>query len=119
MPHRSQDILEALEQDCPCFGGAVLASPDGLVMAATSQLRADLPAACAAALVLQVDACLAMLAASEQVAELMLWTSGGLWFAARLVGNHVLLVSATEPHQAGALRLAAQIAVQELNAVLG
>jgi hypothetical protein len=49
----------------------------------------------------------------------MLWTSGGLWFAARLVHNHVLLISATEADQAGAVRLAAQIAAQELNAVLG
>lgn len=119
MVHRSQEILDALQQDCPCFGGAVLASPDGLVMAATRQLRADLPAACAAALMLQVDDCLTMLTANQQVAELMMWTSGGLWFAARLVHNHVLLISATEADQAGAVRLAAQIAAQELNAVLG
>jgi predicted regulator of Ras-like GTPase activity (Roadblock/LC7/MglB family) len=119
MPQRSQKILDALQHDCPGFGGAVLASPDGLVMVATSQLSGDLPAACAAGLMLQTEACLSALAASQQVSELMLWTTGGLWFAVRLLNNHVLLLSATEVHCAGAVRLAAQMAAQELNAVLG
>jgi predicted regulator of Ras-like GTPase activity (Roadblock/LC7/MglB family) len=119
MPQRSQEILDALQRDCPGFGGAVLASPDGLLMVATSELGGDLPAACAAALVLQVEECLSALTSSQQVGELMLWTSGGLWFAARLVNKHVLLLSATEAHCAGAVRLAAQMAAQELNAVLG
>jgi predicted regulator of Ras-like GTPase activity (Roadblock/LC7/MglB family) len=119
MPQRSQEILEALQENCPGFDGAVVATPDGLVMVATRQLGGDLPAACAAGLVGHVDDCLSALAASQQLGELMLWTAGGLWFVARLVNDHVLLLSATETHCAGAVRLAAQMAVQELNAVLG
>ncbi|MDQ3059298.1 MAG: hypothetical protein M3R45_07180 [Pseudomonadota bacterium] len=119
MEQRSQAILDALHEECPGFGGAVVASPEGLVMVATCQFGGDLPAACAAALVVQVQECLSVLTARQQMSELMLWTSGGLWFLARLVNNHVLLLSATEPHGAGAVRLAAQMAVQKLNAVLG
>lgn len=119
MQQRSQEILDALQETCPSFGGAVVATPDGLLMVATRQLGGDLPAACAAGLVGHVDDCLSALVARQQLGELMLWTAGGLWFAARLVNNHVLLLSATEAHCAGAVRLAAQMAVQELNAVLG
>ena len=119
MPQRSQEILDALRQNCPGFGGAVISSSDGLVIVATARLSGDLPAACAAGLVLQAEDCLSALTDKEQVCELMLWTAGRLWFAARLVNDHVLLLSATQAHCAGAVRLAAQLAVQELNAVLG
>lgn len=119
MQQRSQEILEALQHNCPGFGGAVVSTSDGLVLVATQQLSGDLPAACAAGLVLQADECLSALTSREQVGELMLWTSGGVWFAARLVNDHVLLICATEPRHAGAVRLAGQLAAQELNAVLG
>jgi len=118
MSSRSQEILESLKENCPCFGGAVVATPEGLVLLATLQLSGDLPAACAAGLLGQVDDCLAALRAGR-VNELMLWTSGGLWLAARLVNDHVLLLWATEAGFAGAVRLAAQQVAQQLNAVLG
>ena len=118
MQESSQDILESLQENCPCFGGAVVATPEGLVLVATRQLSGDLPAACAAGLLVQIDECLSALSA-KHVGELMMWTAGsGLWFIARLVNDHVLLLSATDAHCAGAVRLAAQMAVQKLNATL-
>ncbi|CAN5398025.1 hypothetical protein BH10PSE16_BH10PSE16_42430 [soil metagenome] len=117
MQENSQDILDALQENCPYFGGAVIATPDGLVLVATTLFSGDTPAACAAGLVVQVNDCLSALKAGR-VDELMMWTLGGLWFIGRLVNDHVLLLSATNSHCAGAVRLAAQVAVQRLNAVL-
>lgn len=117
MQKNSQEILDALQESCPYFGGAVIATPDGLVLVATRLFSGDMPAACAAGVVAQVDECLSALKAGR-VDELMVWTPGGLWFIGRLVNDHVLLLSATDSHCAGAVRLAAQVAVQKLNAVL-
>ena len=116
MQKNSQEILDALQESCPYFGGAVIATPDGLVLVATRRFGGDIPAACAAGIVVQMDDCLSALQAGP-VDELMVWTPGGLWFLGRLVNGHVLLLSATDSHCAGAVRLAAQMAVQQLNAV--
>lgn len=97
--------LEALQTQSPEVKGAVLATCEGLVLAASGALATDAAAASGTHMADQIDRCLSLLA-QEVCGELLIWTEASLWCLVRLAGRCTLLVSAGPECQAGALRLA-------------
>lgn len=105
--------LARLQQECPQVTGAVMATADGLILAATGQLASDAAAAIAAHLSEEVDRCLALL--SDQGCDrLLIWGESAIWCLVRLSGRCALLARATADCRAGALKLAVEGIAREL-----
>lgn len=117
MPLNIPDVLAQFAANCPELQGAVVATRDGLVLASTDQFSGDTPAACAASLSLHVDEDLSFIQ-DTRFTETMFWTPPGVWYLARLAHDHLLLGYSRSADHAGALRLAGQIAAQQLNPML-
>jgi predicted regulator of Ras-like GTPase activity (Roadblock/LC7/MglB family) len=101
-------VLETLQQiaiDCPQLQGAVLATPDGLLLAATGCMNTEVAAASAAYLGEHIQENLSLISTAN-VTELMVWSQNLVWYLIRLPGRYVLMVCATTDCHAGALRLA-------------
>ncbi|HEX5783462.1 MAG TPA: roadblock/LC7 domain-containing protein [Burkholderiaceae bacterium] len=95
---------------CPGVEGVVIASAEGLLLAAHGQLQGDEAAACAAQLTIETQTTMAILG-HERPMEAMLWTDTHVWYQTRTPSNHsVLAVSASHAH-AGALRMAVRSAL--------
>ncbi len=111
-------IRKALEQcrECPGFHGAVLSTPDGLVLASTGRFDGDESAACASGLMVNTAASLGQLA-SRGPTEMLIWGADDtLWNVSLLAGDHILLVAAaTGPER---LRLTRRRAGDMLNQAL-
>lgn len=117
MPLNIPDVLAQFSVNCPELQGAVVATQDGLVLAATASFNGDVPAACAASLSVHVDHDLSFVQ-DTRFTETMFWTPPGIWYLARLDHNHLLLAYSQSSEHAGALRLAGQIAAQQINPML-
>jgi predicted regulator of Ras-like GTPase activity (Roadblock/LC7/MglB family) len=105
--------LVRLQQECPQVTGAVLATADGLILAATGNLASDAAAASAVHLTEEVDRCLALLS-DRRCDHLLVWGESAIWCLIRLSGRCALLARAGADCQAGALRLAVEGIAQEL-----
>lgn len=117
MPLTISDVLAQFAENCPELQGAVVATRDGLVLASTEHFSGDIPAACAASLSVHVEADLSFIQ-DTHCTETMFWTPPGIWYLASLAHNHLLLAYSRSADHAGALRLAGQIAAQQLNPML-
>lgn len=117
MPLNIPDVLTEFASNCPELKGAVVATQDGLVLAATASFNGDTPAACAASLSVHIADDLSYVQDSRFV-ESMFWTPPGIWYLARLEHKHLLLAYSESSEHAGALRLAGQIAAQKINPML-
>ena len=117
MPLNIPDVLAQFAANCPELQGAVVATQDGLVLASTASFNGDVPAACAASLSVHVDSDLSFVQDTRFI-ETMFWTPPGIWYLARLEHKHLLLAYSQSSEHAGALRLAGQIAVQQINPML-
>lgn len=105
--------LRRLAVECPQTEGAVLATGEGLVLAATGCLQEEASAASAATLIDQVDRNLSLLF-STQCAELLIWTTPSIWYLTQVTDQRVLMVCATPACRTGALRLAGQNVARHL-----
>lgn len=103
---RLQQAMRQVQADCGDIRGCVLATPEGLVLAAHGSLGGDVAAAAASSLVDQFDRHLALLAAGPSCGEALLWTPASLWGVGRLDGRHVVLAQAAPACATGTLRLA-------------
>jgi predicted regulator of Ras-like GTPase activity (Roadblock/LC7/MglB family) len=112
------EVLLQLARDCEPVRGAVLATDDGLVLAATGCLCSETAAASAAHLAHNVDQNLSLLV-STICSELLVWSPTLVWYLARLSGGGVLMVCAGSDCHAGGLRLAASEAARRLSASMG
>jgi predicted regulator of Ras-like GTPase activity (Roadblock/LC7/MglB family) len=102
---------------CPGVEGVVIATADGLVLAAHGRLQGDDAAACAAQLALETEASMALVGHGGP-GEVMLWTDTHVWYQTRTPSHHtVLAVSASHAH-AGALRMAVRKELQIIQAAL-
>lgn len=117
MPLNIPDVLAQFAANCPELEGAVVATQDGLVLASTASFNGDVPAACAASLSVHVDGDLSFVQ-DTRFTETMFWTPPGIWYLARLEHKHLLLAYSHSSEHAGALRMAGQIAVQQINPML-
>lgn len=111
------DVLRQLENDCGQVRGAVLATDDGLVLAATGCLGTDAAAASAAHLAENVERNLSLVI-STHCAELLVWSASSVWYLTRLPGQCVLMVCASPDCHAGTLRLAASEGARRLAALV-
>jgi len=117
MPLNIPDVLTQFVANCPDLQGAVVATQDGLVLASTPSFNGDVPAACAASLSVHVDGDLSHVQ-DASFTETMFWTPPGIWYLARLDHKHLLLAYCQTSEHAGMLRMAGQIAVQQINPML-
>lgn len=116
----SDEFLAAwarLNEDCPQVQGAVLATREGLLLAASGCLQDEASAASAADLAERVDQNLSLMV-STQCSELLIWASPSVWYLTRLAVPCVLMVRATPACRTGALRLAGQNAARQLSQLL-
>ena len=111
------DVLAQMANDCPEVQGAVVATGDGLVLAAQGMLQGDTPAACAASLSGQVEDSLSLIQ-QTRLSEMLLWSPPGLWHISRLAHGHLLMTYAASGEHAGAVRLAGRIAGQRMALML-
>jgi predicted regulator of Ras-like GTPase activity (Roadblock/LC7/MglB family) len=112
-------IRKTLE-DCqrfPGFVGAVLSSPDGLVLASTGGFSGDESAACASSLNVHTTASLGLLE-SGAPREMLIWEEGRIWSLAVLPGEYLLLIASTQTELTGPLRALAQRTAEMLNQAL-
>lgn len=117
MPLNIPDVLAQFAANCPELRGAVVATQDGLVLAATPSFNGDTPAACAASLSVHIGDDLSHLI-DHSFTESLVWTPPGVWYLARLGHKHLLLAYSESAIHAGAIRLAGQIAAQQINPML-
>lgn len=112
------DVLGQVPALCPDFGGAVLATRDGLVLAAIGDYRGDTPAACAASLSVHLQDDLQPLASGDTEAvlhEVLIFGDATLWYLSRLTAGHLLLLCSRQTVHVGAVRLAGQTTATRLN----
>ena len=117
MPMTIPEVLEQYRLNCPGMEGAVVATHDGLVLGATNSFEGDTPAAAAASLSVHLQADLSLIQATT-MNESLLWSSSGVWYLCQLEHHHLLLAHSLQGEHAGALRLAGQIAAQQLAPML-
>lgn len=111
-------VLGQLESICPALAGAVVATRDGLVLAAIGDYQGDTPAACAASLSVHLQDDLQPLAAGSRDArreELLIFGDNMLWYLSHLAAGHLLLIGSRQTLHAGAVRLAGQTTTRQLN----
>ena len=101
-------IRKALEQcaRCPGFYGAVLSTPDGLVLVSTGELSGDEPAACASGLIVDSTKNIGIVAPGE-VSEVLVWSANRLWCVRVLASGYILLLVSSDPEQSVAIRAVA------------
>lgn len=97
--------LAQLSVDCPDLLGALIATEEGLLLAAKGEPRDETAAAMASHLADSLDANLALLA-QAQCSEALLWSAGGLWGVARMETRHVVMVRGAGDCRTANLRLA-------------
>ncbi|MPN12396.1 hypothetical protein SDC9_159714 [bioreactor metagenome] len=113
MPMTIADVLSQYQRNCSELAGAVVATQDGLVLGASDEFGGDTPAAAAASLWVHLQQDLSLVR-PVSLSESLLWADPGVWYLCRLEQNHLLLAYSRFPEHAGALRLAGQIAAQQL-----
>ena len=116
----SDEFLAAwarLNVDCPQVQGAVLATREGLLLAASGCLQDEASAASAADLAERVEQNLSLMV-STQCSELLIWAAPSVWYLTRLAVPCVLMVCATPACRTGALRLAGQNVARQLSQLL-
>lgn len=97
--------LGQLRLDCPDLLGALIATEEGLLLAASGDPEGETAAAMASHLADSLDHNLSLLAQSR-CEEALLWTASGLWGVARLASRHVVMVHGLADCRMANLRLA-------------
>lgn len=99
--------LQRLQLDCAAVQGAVLATREGLILAATGVLDGDTAAATAAHLADVVDAHLSLVA-DTRCDDLLVWSATAAWYVGRVGTDCVAMVNAQPDCNPGLLRLLAR-----------
>lgn len=101
---RVAQAIEEIRVECSDLVGAVVATPEGLVLAGSGSLVSEVSAAAASGLASLLDHHLALVR-SPSCTDAIVWTPAGLWGLARLPTQHVVLAEAAQRCSAGTLRL--------------
>lgn len=110
-------ILQRLQDDCPQARGAVLATADGLVLAANGALNDEASAATAAHLAEVVEHHLSFIIATR-CDDILVRAASAVWYLTRIADHCVVMVTATPDCSLGMLRLVAKRAGAEVEALL-
>ncbi|AKZ28569.1 hypothetical protein ACH51_19755 (plasmid) [Ralstonia solanacearum] len=90
-PITIHDVFSELTQHCSELKGAAVATPEGLVLAATGAFEGDVPAACAAGIAANMDSHLSFVTPTR-FSDSLTWSDAGIWYLSRLPQGHLLLV---------------------------
>lgn len=110
------EVLRQLHANCPALEGVVVATQDGTLLATWGALPGAVTASAAAGLGQVLQHSLTRIRPGH-VTESLLWAPPVVWWWAQLSQQHQLLACCLSLEHAGALRLAGQIAVQQLLAL--
>lgn len=102
---------------CPGFYGAVLSSPDGLVLASSGQLGGDEGAACASSFLVNSTSTLRDLPAGP-ARELLVWSEDKLLNVVQLHKDCILLIASTDMNSQDSLRRVSRDTAQMLEPAL-
>jgi hypothetical protein len=105
MPDALHCAIREVQADCSDILGAVLATPEGLVLASAGTLCGDVPAAAGTQIADLLDRNLSLLLGTSCM-DALVWSSTAAWGVARLPHRHVVLVQAVAACRAAPLRLA-------------
>lgn len=105
MPDPLLQAIELVRRDCSEIQGVMLATPEGLEIAAAGTLRGDVAAAAGTQIADVLDGNLRLLETSA-CSDALVWTPGSVWGVARLPTAHVVFVHARPGCAAATLRLA-------------
>ncbi|KHK49127.1 hypothetical protein PI87_27110 [Ralstonia sp. A12] len=112
-PLTIHDVFSELTEHCTELKGAAVATPEGLMLAATGAFDGDVPAACAAGLAANIDSHLSFVTPSR-FNDSLIWTDSGIWHLTRLPYGHLLLIWSSPEEHVGRLRIATHRAAQQL-----
>lgn len=112
-PSRIAEILQHYHANCPALEAVVVAAYDGTLLGHWGQLPAPLTARAAARLGVTLPPAMALVRPSP-LTESLIWAPPAVWYWAQLEQRQVLLACCMSTEHAGALRLAGQLAVQQL-----
>jgi len=110
--------LARLQDECPEILGSVLATSEGLILAASGQLASDAAAATAVHLAQEADRCLKLLS-GDGCDVMLIWGESDVWCLSQLPARSALMARAGADCRAGALRLAVKRLGRELARELG
>ena len=110
--------LARLQDECPEILGSVLATSEGLILAASGKLASDAAAATAVHLAEEADRCLKLLS-GDGCEVMLIWGESEVWCVSRLPARSALMARAGTDCRAGALRLAVKRVGRELARELG
>lgn len=113
LPRTFADVLQHYHANCPSLEAAVLASRDGSLLETWGELPASAAASAALHLGQAVGKCLSLVRRST-LTESLVWAPPSVWYWAQLEQQQVLLACCNSLDHAGALRLAGQLAVQQI-----
>lgn len=105
--------LARLQDDCPEILGSVLATSEGLILAASGDLASDAAAATAVHLGEEADRCLKRLS-GDGCEVMLIWGESDVWCLSQLSARSALMARAGADCRAGALRLAVERLGREL-----
>ncbi len=102
---------------CPGFYGAVLSSPDGLVIASSGALVGDEPAACASSLIFDSNTSLSYVS-TDKTKEMIIWSDEKLWNVRQLDTDFILLIASKDLNSHEAIRMVMKKAATMLDQAL-
>lgn len=102
---------------CPGFYGAVLSSPDGLVIASYGELEGDEPAACASSLIFDANTSLSYVS-TDKTKEMLIWSDEKLWNVRQLDTDFILLIASKDLNSHEAIRMVMKKAATMLDQAL-
>lgn len=102
---------------CVDFYGAVLSSPDGLILASSGQFSGDEAAAAASSIMVDATKGLAMIG-ENQTQEILLWSEDKLFSIRRLKDNSILMVCSKDLASVIDIRFITEKVAKELDMAL-
>lgn len=110
-------LLQRLHTDCAEVRGAVIATQEGLVLAATGQCDNEIAAATAAHITEVIERHLSLIQ-DTSCEDLFIWTKSAVWYIARVTHKCIVMATASPDCSPGMLRLVTRSIQVELSAVM-
>ncbi len=104
-----QKMLIQCEQ-CTGFFGAVLSSPDGLILASYGDLSGDEAAACASGLIVDSSKSLSYIDGAEFAQAMLLWSNQKIYSIRKLKDESILLIASTDLQASNILSVTQHVA---------
>ena len=97
-------------EQCTGFFGAVLSSPDGLILASYGDLSGDEAAACASGLIVDSSKSLSYIDDTEFAQAMLLWSNQKIYSIRKLKDESILLIASTDLQASNILSVTQHVA---------